>query len=99
MTPDRNLVSVSGKAVEENAIRKFEARLNGYLIRPGDSEYETARHVWNRAFDKYPAIIVRCASAGDVQRAVEFGRCNDLLTAVRGGGHSSLVNRPVTGEW
>jgi FAD/FMN-containing dehydrogenase len=31
---------------------------------------------------------VRCASATDVQRAVEFGRNNELLVAVRGGGHS-----------
>jgi FAD/FMN-containing dehydrogenase len=85
---DRRVVSTTGRAIEESAIGKFQARLSGRLIRPGDSDYETARHVWNRAFDKHPALIVRCANSSDVLRAVEFGRGNDLMVAVRGGGHS-----------
>jgi FAD/FMN-containing dehydrogenase len=48
----------------------------------------TARTLWNRAFDRKPALIVRCAGAADVTAALGFARAQGLLTAVRGGGHS-----------
>jgi FAD/FMN-containing dehydrogenase len=82
------LISLKGTAVAESAIQKFQAALSGNLIRPGGPDYETARHIWNRSFDKHPGLIVRCANGTDVQRAVEFERNNELLVAVRGGGHS-----------
>ena len=39
-------------------------------------------------FDRHPALIARCAGAADVVRSVNFARANELLVAVRGGGHS-----------
>ena len=62
--------------------------LRGELIRPADPSYDSARRLWNAAFDRKPALIVRCAGAADVVRAVSFAATHDLLTAVRGGGHS-----------
>jgi FAD/FMN-containing dehydrogenase len=44
--------------------------------------------VFNRAVDKRPGMIVRCAGTPDVVRAVEFARRHELVTAVRAGGHS-----------
>jgi FAD/FMN-containing dehydrogenase len=38
--------------------------------------------------DKRPALIARCLSSADVSQAVTFARERNLLTAVRGGGHS-----------
>jgi len=38
--------------------------------------------------DKRPRVIARCVDVTDVMAAVEFGRGNDLLTAIRGGGHN-----------
>jgi hypothetical protein len=38
--------------------------------------------------DKRPLLIARCADVADVVSAVRFGRENDLLTALRGGGHN-----------
>jgi FAD/FMN-containing dehydrogenase len=38
--------------------------------------------------DRHPAIVARCASTEDVIRAVRFGRQQDLIVAVRSGGHS-----------
>src|SRR5690242_17275151 len=67
---------------------KLRASLHGHLNLPGDVEYEAARQVWNGVIDRHPACISRCVDANDVQRAVEFGRQNNLDIAVRGGGHS-----------
>lgn len=67
---------------------RLRAALHGELILPGDSQYETARRVWNGAIDRHPAAIVRCLDVSDVSRAVEFARESELDVAVRGGGHS-----------
>ena len=69
-------------------IAGLRAALHGELVLPGDAAYETARRVWNGAIERYPAMVVRCVDAEDIQRAVEFGRERHLDIAVRGGGHS-----------
>jgi FAD/FMN-containing dehydrogenase len=51
-------------------------------------DYDSARHIFNRAFDKHPALIARCANASDVARALTFAREQHLPLAVRGGGHN-----------
>lgn len=71
-----------------NNIMKFD----GKIINPGDSSYDEARTIWNEMFDKRPSIILQCKNTDDVVRAVQFGRKNNLLTAVRGGGHNSAGN-------
>ncbi len=38
--------------------------------------------------DKRPRIIARCADVADVIAAVKYGRGQNLLTAIRGGGHN-----------
>jgi len=69
-------------------IDDLRAGLRGELITPDQPGYETVRRLWNPAFDRKPALIVRCAGAADVRRAVSFAAGHSLLTAVRGGGHS-----------
>lgn len=71
-----------------HAVRDFESRFFGPLIRPGDAGYDEARRVWNGMIDRYPALIARCTGVADVIAAVNFARENDLLVAVRGGGHN-----------
>jgi FAD/FMN-containing dehydrogenase len=61
----------------------------GELIRPQDTGYDEARSLFNGLIDKRPALIARCASPEDVQAALRHARENDLVVAVRGGGHSS----------
>ncbi len=80
----------SGKSISLTAsdIKDLDASLRGELIRAGDAGYEAARRLWNPAFDRHPALIARCSGAADVVQAVDFARAHDLLTAVRGGGHS-----------
>jgi hypothetical protein len=70
------------------AVRTFAKSLTGEVIVPGDSQYGKARRVWNHAVNRRPAVIARCANEADVICAVEFARRNELLTAVRSGGHS-----------
>ncbi len=74
--------------IEKAITDKFRASLHGQLIQPGDADYDDARNVWNGMIDKHPALIVRCADEVDVTIAVNFARTQDLLVAVRGGGHN-----------
>ncbi len=60
----------------------------GELIGPADAGYEEARQVYNAMIDRHPALLARCAGPDDVARAVDFARENDVLLAVRGGGHN-----------
>jgi FAD binding domain/Berberine and berberine like len=83
-----SLKSTKGKAIAEEAIAAFTSSLEGQAIAPGDPDYEIARRIWNASIDRHPGLIVRCASAGDVVKSVAFGRDNDILLAVRGGGHN-----------
>ena len=53
-----------------------------------DKEYDEARKLYNGMIDKRPLLIARCADVADVITAVNFGRDNGLLVAIRGGGHN-----------
>ena len=70
------------------ALERFRETFSGEVILPGDDGYDAARVVWNGVFDRRPALIVRPAGVDDVQSAVRYAREQDLLIAVRGGGHS-----------
>jgi FAD/FMN-containing dehydrogenase len=69
-------------------INELEGGLSGSLLRPGDDEYEVARHIWNGAIDKRPVMIVRPAGTEDVVRTVRFATSEGVPVAVRGGAHS-----------
>jgi len=70
------------------AIQELKKRLRGELLRPGEADYDEARKVFNAMIDKRPAMIARCAGAGDALHAVNFAREQSLLVSVCGGGHS-----------
>lgn len=65
----------------------LQARIRGDLVRPTDPDYNPVREIWNRRFDRRPAVIVRCADQSDVAEAIQYGREHRLEIAVRGGGH------------
>ena len=60
------------------AIRNLVSQISGHVITPETPDYESARLVFNRAFDRRPALIVRCAGAPDVARALEFAQNQNL---------------------
>ena len=70
------------------AARRELTGFGGRLIGPDDAEYDEARSVHNAMIDKRPALIARPATPDEVARVVAFARDNDLLLAIRGGGHN-----------
>ncbi len=62
--------------------------MRGPVLTSGDSAFDDARQVWNGMFDRRPGLIARRSGAADVIAAVRYARQNNLLVAVRGGGHS-----------
>lgn len=83
-------VDVSGKAItlSRSDIKDLRSSLRGKLLLSGDEGYEQARRIWNGVFNRNPALIVQCAGTSDAVQAVKFARSHNLLTAVKGGGHS-----------
>jgi FAD/FMN-containing dehydrogenase len=78
-----------GSVLNDTAIAAFRGGLRGELIEPGDARYDEAREVYNRMIDRRPRLIVRCADVADVIAAVNFGREQKMLVAIRGGGHNA----------
>jgi FAD/FMN-containing dehydrogenase len=72
----------------QEAAEKLRQGLRGELIGRDDPGYEQARTLYNGMIDKRPLIIARCADVADVIAGVNFARENDLLLAMRGGGHN-----------
>ena len=75
--------------LNEETVKKFKASLRGALIQPNDEGYDIARKVYNGMIDRRPRLIARCADVADVIAAVNFGRQNNMLVAIRGGGHNA----------
>jgi len=66
---------------------KFQSKIKGQVLVPGDPGYDEVRRVWNAMIDRRPAVIVRCAEAADVAPAIALARQNGLELSLRGGGH------------
>ena len=92
-------VSLDGGEIEleKAALRELGDALQGPVLLADHAEYDGARQIWNGMHDKRPALIARCAGVSDVLNAVNFARDHDLLTAVRGGGHSFPGNSVCEG--
>ena len=87
----------SRTVLSEATIEEFRPTLGGALILPDDPGYDEARTIWNGMIDKRPALIAQCAGVSDIINSVKFARANDLLVAVRGGGHSFPGNSVCDG--
>ena len=80
-------------ATNVNALTKetrdtFISSIRGTTVFQGEPGYEEACKVYNAMIRKQPGMIVKCVDVADVINAVNFARQNDLLVAVRGGGHN-----------
>jgi FAD/FMN-containing dehydrogenase len=90
VTEDLRIRTLTGgdAVLQASAVEELQGSLRGRLIRPEDDGYDEARAVWNRNIDRYPALVARCVGAADVTTCVTFAREQELLLAVRGGGHN-----------
>ena len=77
------MTTVAGQELD-----RLRSRFSGRLITAADDDYDQARSVWNGAIDAHPAVIARCAGAGDVAAAVGFAQEAGLEISVRGGAHN-----------
>lgn len=77
------------KNLQEDTLQEFQTKIRGELIFPDNPEYDETRKVYNGMIDKNPGLIVKCVDVADVIASVNFARNNNLLTAVRGGGHNA----------
>jgi len=66
----------------------LRGRFRGETILPGDTHYDEARKLFNGMIDKRPGAIARCVDAADVIACVNYARQNNILLAIRGGGHN-----------
>jgi len=74
--------------IDSAALDAFRDVFAGGVILPSDAGYDAARIVWNGMIDRRPAIVVRPTGAADVLSSIRFAREQDLVIAVRSGGHS-----------
>src|SRR5262249_56156223 len=63
----------------------------------GEDGYDTARTIWNAMIDRRPALVARCLGTADVINAVKLARDENLLAAVRSGGHNIAGNAVCDG--
>jgi hypothetical protein len=70
-------------------IESLTSQLRGEIILPKDELYDETRKIYNAMIDKHPGMFVMCVDVADVIYAVNFGRENNLLVSVRGGGHNA----------
>jgi len=83
--------------LSNDLVRALRSELRGSLCLPGEAGYDDARTIWNAMIDRRPGAVVRCRVASDVIEAVRLARDNDLLVAVRGGGHNIAGNAVCEG--
>ena len=82
------MVETAVRLIDAPRLGMFRETFRGELILPMDAGYEAARAVWNGMIDRRPASVVRPLDADDVMAALRFAREEDLVVAVRSGGHS-----------
>jgi len=76
------------KDIDSSLVENLTSQLRGKVVKPSDKEYDETRKVFNGMIDKHPGMFVLCRDVADVIAAVNFARENDLIVAIRGGGHN-----------
>lgn len=75
--------------LKQSAVQDLSNSLRGQLLLRGDEGYDRHRRILYPEYDKYPGLIVRCAGSADVRNAINFARADNLLVAVKCGGHGA----------
>jgi FAD/FMN-containing dehydrogenase len=78
----------TGGTMTDELRASLQGGVRGPVVAPDDADYDSVRALYNGMIDKRPRLVARCVDAADVITAVNFGREEGLLIAVRGGGHN-----------
>lgn len=78
--------------LDDRIVEQFRSGVRGNVLVEGENAYDQARVVFNAMIDKRPALIIQCSGTADVIAAVDFACENNLLLAVRSGGHNVAGN-------
>lgn len=78
----------SATTIDASATEALKKQIRGTITLPEDPGYDQARKVYNAMIDKHPAIIIKCVDVADVMASVKFAKAQNLLVAVRSGGHN-----------
>lgn len=71
------------------AINELSRELSGYIVQPGDAEYEEAIRIDNGRIQFKPRAIIFPAVMEDVRLGLKFAVTHNLPFSVKGGGHSA----------
>src|SRR6185312_13398374 len=78
----------SATTIDASSTEALKKQTRGTITLPQDPGYDQARKVYNAMIDRHPAIIIKCVDAADVMASVKFAKEQNLLVAVRSGGHN-----------
>src|SRR5215469_11751557 len=92
-------LEASTKVISLNTVAGLRNKLRGTVALPGEDGYDAARTIWNAMIDRRPALVARCLDAADVINAVKFAYEENLLVAVRSGGHNIAGNAVCDGDF
>ncbi len=90
-------LEASTTSIPQDTVATLRGRLRGTVALPGGDGYDAARTIWNAMVDRRPALVVRCLGTADVINAVKLARDENLLVAVRSGGHNIAGNAVCEG--
>jgi hypothetical protein len=76
------------KDLSNETINAYTASLRGNVVVPSDADYDETCKVYNGMIHKHPGMFAMCVDVADVIASVNFARENNLLLAIRGGGHN-----------
>ncbi len=72
-----------------SAINELVRQLSGYVLQPGDDDYEAAIKIDNGRIQFRPRLIIFPAVVEDVRLGLKFAIAHHLPFSVKGGGHSA----------
>jgi hypothetical protein len=90
-------LEASTKTIPLASVAGLRSKLRGTVVLPGEDGYDAARTIWNAMIDRRPGLTARCLGAADVINAVKLARDENLLVAVRSGGHNIAGNAVCDG--
>jgi FAD/FMN-containing dehydrogenase len=68
-------------------VKRAQLQLQGWIVMPGDPDYDTDRKLFNPVFNAFPSMIVYCVVESDVAVALQLGKQGTAPFTVRSGGH------------